>query len=145
MGQFIELKCSNTACQYHVKYCKGPGRIGFAQAKTLERDIMAGKKDAPDEIKELLSSGHKLDCVRTFLCSSCREWQVIKDPFIIEKVQSPLSNTTKDGKMHFLNGKPKCEKCGTELVLVTDPISSKKQCPKCGKGNMTVTDCGCYD
>lgn len=145
MGRIFNMTCRNKACRYHVELREGPGMILFAWVKTLERDILSGDEEASDEIKELLQSGHELDCVATYLCPVCHEWQVGCFPYILEKICVSPYGTIREYKVHYLNGKPQCEKCGTELEYILNPRSSKNRCPKCGSDNMKASHFGFYD
>ena len=145
MGRFYTITCRNKECQYKVDLYEGPGMIAFARTRRLQDDILEGRQEAPEIIKELLRKGYKLDCVTTFLCPSCNEWQTQKDPYIFEKIKVSPMGTVREYKLHFINGVPVCEKCGTELQHILNPRSSKNRCPKCGSDNMRVGGFGCYD
>lgn len=63
MGCIYSMTCRNKACWYHMnlrEVREGPGMILFSRTKTLERDILSGDEEAPDEIKCLLESGFAL-------------------------------------------------------------------------------------
>ena len=65
MGRIYSMTCRNKLCRYHVELREGPGMKLFARTKTLERDILNGDEEASEEIKDLLKSGHELECVAT--------------------------------------------------------------------------------
>lgn len=145
MGRIYSMTCRNRACRYHVELREGPGMRLFAWIKTLQRDILSGKEEAPEEIKDLLKSGHELDCVATYLCPTCQEWQVGYFPYILERTKVSPYGTVREYRVHFLDGNPKCEKCETELEFILNPRSSKNRCPKCGEDNMMSSHFGYYD
>ena len=145
MGIFYYMTCRNKACRYSVELREGPGMLLFAREKTLEREIMNGEREAPDEIKNLLKSGHELDMVGNYLCPTCQEWKVVRHPYILELIKVSPHGANIDYKVHFLNGNPKCEKCGGELEFIIRPRSGKNRCPKCGTDNMRVSHLGYYD
>ena len=145
MGRIYSMTCRNKACRYHVDLREGPGMILFARTKTLECNILSGDEEAPDEIKCLLESGNELECVATYLCPTCQEWQVGHFPYVLELINVLPYGTIRDYKVHFVNGEPKCEKCNTVLKFILNPRSSKNRCPKCGTDNMKVGNFGFYD
>lgn len=134
----------NTAALFRALR-EDPGMRLFARTKTLEDHIKSGREEAPQEIVDLLDTGHEIDCVATFLCPTCQEWQTKNDPYILEKIRVSPYGTIREYKVHFINEKPKCEKCGTVLTFILNPRSSKNKCPKCGTENMKVGSIGFYD
>lgn len=145
MGRIYSMTCRNKSCRYHVELREGPGMILFARTKTLERNILNGDEEAPDEIKELLKTGHELECVATYLCPTCQEWQVGRFPYVFEPIIVSPYGTIREYKVHYLDGNPHCENCGTELEFILNPRSGKNWCPKCGTDNMKVGHFGFYD
>ena len=145
MGSFYHMTCRNKACRYSVELREGPGMYLFARQRAIEKEILDGKKEASDEIKNLLKSGCKLNIVANYLCPACQEWQVDNFPYILELIKVSPYGTIRDYKVHFLNGKPRCKKCGGELVFILNPRSGKNQCPKCGTDNMRFSGFGYYD
>ena len=145
MGSFYYMTCRNKACRYRVELREGPGMYLFAREKTLEKEILNGEIEASDEIKNLLNSGRKLNIVASYLCPTCREWQVENYPYILELIKVSPYGTIREYKVHFLNGKPKCKTCGGELDFILNPRSGKNRCPKCGTDNMRVSHFGYYD
>ena len=145
MGKIFHMTCRNKACRYRVELREGEGMRLFAWVKSLERDILSGKEAAPEEIINLLKNGNELECVATYLCPSCHEWQVGTFPYVLEKIRVSPYGTIREYKVHYLNGKPKCEKCGAELEYILNPRSGKNKCPKCGTDNMRVSHFGHYD
>lgn len=53
--------------------------------------------------------------------------------------------TIREYKVHYLDGNPNCEKCGTELEFILNLRSGKNRCPKCGTDNMKAGHFGFYD
>ena len=145
MGRIFHMTCRNKACRYSVELREGEGMRLFAWIKTLERDILSGKEAAPEEIYNLLKDGYGLECVATYLCPTCHEWQVGRFPYVLEKIRVSPYGTIREYNVHYLDGKPKCEKCGTELEFILNPRSGKNKCPKCGTDNMRVSQFGFYD
>lgn len=145
MGSIFHMTCRNKACRYSVKLREDEGMRLFAWIKTLERDILSGKEAAPEEIKNLLKDGYGLECVATYLCPTCHEWQVGRFPYVLEKIRVSPYGTIRKYNVHYLDGKPKCEECGTELEFILNPRSGKNKCPKCGTDNMRVSQFGFYD
>ena len=145
MGRFYYMTCRNKECRYRIELREGPGMFLFAREKTLEEAILNGEREAPDEFKNLLKSGHRLDIVGNYLCPRCQEWKVENYPYILELIKASPYGTIRDYKVHFLNGNPKCEKCGGELEFIIRPRSGKNRCPKCGTDNMIASRFGYYD
>lgn len=100
MGRIYSMTCRNKSCRYHVELREGPGMILFARTKTLERNILNGDEEAPDEIKELLKTGHELECVATYLCPTCQEWQVGRFPYVFEPIIVSPYGTIREYKVH---------------------------------------------
>ena len=111
----------------------------------MEKEIINGQKEAPKEIVDLLASGHKLNCVANYLCPTCHEWQFGDYPYVLEKIHVSPYGTIREYKVHYLDGNPKCKKCGTDLTFILNPCSGKNLCPKCGSDNMRVSGSGFYD
>lgn len=145
MGSIFHMTCRNKACGYSVELREGEGMRLFAWIKTLECDILSGKEAAPEEIKNLLKDGYGLECVATYLCPTCHEWQVGRFPYVLEKIRVSPYGTIREYNVHYLDGKPKCEECGTESEFILNPRSRKNKCPKCGTDNMRVSQFGFYD
>ncbi len=145
MGCIFSITCRNKACRYHAELREGPGMKLFALERNLEKDILSGKEEASDEIKALLKSGSKVRYVATYLCPTCKEWQVGHFPYILELIKVSPYGTIREYKVHYLNGKPKCKKCDAELEFILNPRSSKNRCPKCGTDNMRFSSVGYYD
>ncbi len=145
MGVLFSVTCRNKECRYRIEIREGAGMVLSKKAYNYERDILSGKEKASDEIISLLKAGHKIHFVATYLCPTCREWQTGYYPYIFEPVVTSPNGTIRDYKVHFLNGEPKCEKCGTKLVFLLNPRSSKNCCPKCEEANMTTKFMGWYD
>lgn len=145
MGILFSVACRNKECKWHKVLREGPGMSSFADTCRLERSILSGEKEAPEDIKELLNKGYHLDCVKTFLCPKCKEWVNNRDPYIYEPIHVSPYGTVREYKMHYVYGHPKCDVCGTELVHILKPRSSKNKCPKCGQDNMRAKNIGYYD
>ena len=145
MGELFVITCRNKECKYSVRVLEGPGMILFSEIKTLEQDILSGKEEASEEILNLLRDGNELECVSTYLCPKCHEWQGGRFPYVLEKKSVSPNGTILEYKIHYLNGTPKCKKCNTELEFVLNPKSGKNKCPKCGADNMQVDQLGYYD
>ncbi len=145
MGQSFQISCTNKSCKYSFYLREGPGFFLFAQTKKLEDSIKNGETDAPEDIKSLLQAGKKLSCVTSYLCSNCQEWQTDSSPYIFEAIHVSPYGTIREYKIHYVYGKPKCKKCGKELIHILNPKSSKNKCPKCGQENMRVSFYGFYD
>ena len=145
MGLIYSVTCRNKACRYSVELRDGPGMRLFAWIKTMEGDIKNGKKEASKGIVDLLNNGHDLDCVATYSCPTCHEWQVGWFPYVLEKTHVSPYGTIREYKVHYLDGIPKCEKCSSELTFILNPRSGKNRCPKCGTDNMRVSRYGFYD
>lgn len=119
--------------------------LKFVETKKLEKAILSGERPAPAEIVELLREGKRLSCVTTCLCPACKEFQTNDEPYIFEAIHVSPYGTIREYRLHFINGKPKCETCGTELIHVLAPRSSKTRCPKCGTDHMRTGGEGFYD
>ena len=145
MGRIFRVTCRNKECRYSVELREGPGFVLFRRVKDLEQDIKCGKVEVPKTIAALLETGHEVNCVATYLCPVCREWQVGYEPYVFEIVKASPYGTIREYKVHHISGIPKCEKCGAELSFVLNPRSSKTPCPKCGTENMKIGSFWYYD
>ena len=145
MGEIYSITCRSKACGYHVELRKGSGMGLFREMRHLEKDIISGETEAPEDIKELLRAGRRMECVTTYICPVCREWKTYNSPYIFEATHVSPYGTIKDYRLHYLYGKPKCDKCGTELIFLLNPLSGKNKCPKCGEGGLRARISGNYD
>ena len=145
MGQFYHVTCRNKACRYRAELREGPGMLLYRQIINKEHGIRSGEENAPEVIKELLSKGHHLNGVATYLCPICHEYQVGYYLYVFESTKATPYGTIREYAVHYIDGAPHCEKCGSELVFVLNPRSSKQPCPKCGTDNMNVSAFGYYD
>ena len=145
MGKIYNLTCRNKDCGYHIEIREGCGMKLFSYKMTLEENIKSGEEDAPKEIKELLDQGLHIEIAATFLCPLCKEYINTKEPYILEKIHVSPYGTIREYKMHYIYNEPKCDKCGTKLIHILNPRSSKNKCPKCGCGEMRYGQPGFYD
>lgn len=73
MGWYYYVTCRNKACRYSVKiYGGGPARL-FHEAERLKEEILTGKKDASEKLKELLKSDEQIQIRAAYLCPKCHE------------------------------------------------------------------------
>ena len=145
MGRIFTVKCRNKMCRYRKKLYEGPGAYIGAMTYQLEKKIRSGERDAPEEIKNLLKKGFDLQSVAVYFCPKCKEWINKDDPYIYEPIHISPYGTVREYKMHYVFGTPVCDECGTELVHLFNPRSSKNRCPKCGMDNLIVKQTGFYD
>ena len=145
MGRFYSLTCMNKDCNYHVDLREGPGMRIFVDVKSMELAIKEGKYEAPEDIKRLIDKGFQFWVVYTFMCPTCKEYQTCKEPFIFEPILVSPYGSVRDYKLHFLEDEPHCDECGSKLIFVPNPRSSKNKCPKCGIGEMEFHGWGYYD
>ena len=145
MGIIYNVTCSNKACRYHMSIREGAGMGSFRNIRIMEQRILNGEEDAPDTIKMLLQAGKHFNCNTTYLCPLCQEWINNNVPFIFEATHISPFGTIREYRLHYLNGKPQCSKCGTELIHIQNPRSSKTPCPKCGTDHMISRGTGYFD
>ena len=139
MGILYHVTCSNKECRYSAELREGPGIGNMRRMDRIEEQIRNGEISVSDKIIELLNAGEKLDCVTPFLCPICREFQTNDELYIFEPINVSPYGTIRDYKLHYVFGKPKCSKCGFELIHILNPRSSKTKCPKCGTDHMKVS------
>ena len=136
MGMSYKLTCTNEECKYCATLLEGGGMYYFDVVKSIEEEILNGKREAPKEIVELVMSGNHFNGVASYLCPACREFISDCSFYIREKIHNSPDDTDGGYKMHYLDGKPKCPKCNSELVYIENPKSPKTKCPKCGHSSM---------
>ena len=117
----------------------------FARMKAFERDIEKENEKVPIAINNLLKMGYALENTATYLCSACQEWQVGYYPYVLEKTKVSPYGTIRGYTVHYIDGVPKCKKCGKDLIFLLNPKSSKNRCPKCGTDNVKVKFAGYFD
>lgn len=144
MGSIYKIHCTNKKCGYSVELREGVGFTLFAKNHHLE-DQIKESRNASKEILRLLDSGEHLSSVTSYICPTCKEWVNNNEPFIFEALHVSPYGTIRKYKLHYLNGKPKCEKCGEELIHIQNVLSGKNSCPKCGLNSMEGRQIGFYD
>ena len=125
----------------------GSGFIRSFKAGTqqIEEEVLTEERNAPEEIVELLKSGHHLNSITSFLCPVCREFRSNSSFVIREKLLDSPNKTAGEYKIHYLDNKPKCSKCDSELIYIENPKSSETKCPKCGQPSMKIKRIGSFD
>lgn len=145
MGIVYKLTCTNEACKYCATMHEGGGMYYFDVVQKIEEEVLTEERNAPEEIVELLKSGHHLNSVTSFLCPVCREFRSNSSFVIREKLLDSLTKTAVEYKMHYLDGKPKCPKCDSELIYIENLKSPETKCPKCGHPSMQIKRIGSFD
>lgn len=145
MGMRYKLTCTNEECKYCATLLQGGGIYYFDVVKSIEEEILNGKRAAPEKIVELVRLGNHFNSVASYLCPVCREFRSDCSFFIREKIHNSPSVMNDVYKMHYLDGKPKCPKCNSELVYIENPKSQKTNCPKCGHSSMQTKVVSFFD
>lgn len=101
--------------------------------------------EAEDKIRDLIDKGAYVSYNAIYACPYCREWVDFTTPYIYEPIRVTPLGTVREYKMHYLRGNPICEKCGSDLYHIFNPLSTNNPCPKCGADNMKAIKVGSFD
>lgn len=145
MSQLYNVTCRNKECRYSFKVREGVGMRTFMWISPQEDDIKEGTREASGALADLLVSDDGLMHEATYLCPTCREYQNGRYPHVVELKKVTQFGTIRDYKVRFLDGEPKCSKCGSKLEYILNPKSGKHKCPKCGTDQMSVGSIGHFD
>ncbi len=132
MVELVSIRCSNPDCHFGFQYKIGFG-MGCPYFVRVGWQIKDGTLKVDKEITDLIDKGYSVWGRAQYLCETCKEWQTLEDPYILEPTVVSPYGTIREYKVHYIFGNPKCEKCGKEVTFILNPRSSKNPCPKCGK------------
>ena len=137
MVKNVTIRCSNPECHYRFHYIIGFG-MGCPSFVKTEWKIKEGTLKVDKEITDLINKGYSVEGNAQYLCDTCKEWQTLENPYILETIAVSPYGTIREYKVHYIFGTPKCERCGNEVAFILNPRSSKNPCPKCGKYTLSA-------
>lgn len=122
----------------------GVGFSLFRKSRLLE-DELKSDRNADDKILELLDKGSHINYRAVYVCPHCREWVEYDNPYIFDPIRVTPLGTVREYKLRYLQEKPVCKECGSDLYHIYNPLSTNNPCPKCGADNMNAKYVGNWD
>lgn len=129
-----------------MKLWVGEGFQSGSSAWALTKKIKESR-EANEKILELIDKGESIHYRAIYACPCCREWYEYDSPYILDPIKVTPLGTLREYKLRYidLNENPVCDKCGSNLYHIYNPLSANNPCPKCGADNMDAKKVGNWD